>query len=426
MDINILLKKSEDAFRNMDWERLAEINREIMEERVDERNKNLATGFYHYAISKMATGPEDAVQNLEKAARAFKLADETLASFADTERLILLSNFDEANRGSHLRDLGKLAQNLFSRTGNPDHLQLAISAYESACGFFKEKEVEEINKNLTFCYANYAAKCEDPREVSNIYEKLIGLCRELEESFKRNRDDQNLARVKVNLSIAYQNLASLQDAKDPLKDINTALEFNEEAVRIFEKVGTKPEIAKAKQNLANILSDAVQYDPAHSEGYLKRAVELREETKAMFQEIDSRLNAAYEDLELGVTYLELASIDEDEDGAKAYLKKAIGSFEDAAGVFLTEKKTEDLGQAKMGIAVAYKNQGLFEESISFCNEAIEIFKTTKNDAFLGLTKQNLAATYREMAKADKKKAVEYITKAGGLEKEAEELLDLKQ
>ncbi len=423
MDIDVLLKKSEDAFHVMDWKELAKINKEILEKKTDKRNKDLAAGFYHYALSKMANGPEDAIENLEKSGEAFKSTDETLASFAETERLILLSNLDEANRGRHLRDLGKLAQDLFIKTDNPGHLQLAIGAYESACGFFKKKELEEINKNLTFCYSNYAAKCEDPKEASETYEKLIKLCKGLEKSFKKVKDSQNLARVKMNLSIAYQNLASLQDARDPLKDINAALEFNEEAARIFEKAGAKPEIAKAKQNLANILSDAVQYDVERSEEYLKRVIRLREETKAMFQEAQSELNAAYEDLELGVTYLELASIDGNDGRAKAHLKKAVDSFENAGGVFSTEKKTEDLGQAKMGIAVAYKNQGRFKESISFCNEAIEIFTSTKNDAFLGLTKQNLAATYREMAKTDKKNAMKHITKAGGLEKEAKKLLD---
>ncbi len=424
MDIDVLLKKSEDAFHIMDWKELAKINKEILEKKVDKRNKDLAAGFYHYALSKMAKGPEDAIENLEKSGEAFKSVDETLASFAETERLILLSNLDEANRGRHLKDLGKLAQDLFIKTGNPDHLKLAMGAYESACGFFKEKELEEINKNLTYCYSNYAAKCEDPDETSETYEKLIKLCKELEKSFEKVKDSQNIARVKMNLSIAYQNLASLPDARDPLKNINTALELNEEAARIFEKAGAKPEIAKAKQNLANILSDAVQYDVERGEEYLKRVIGLREETKAIFQEAQSELNAAYEDLELGVTYLELASIGDNGKASKSYLKKAVDSFENAGGVFSTEKKTEDLGQAKMGIAVAYKNQGNFKKSISFCNEAIEIFTSTKNDAFLGLTKQNLAATYREMAKTDKKDAIKHITKAGGLEKEAKELLDL--
>lgn len=49
MKIEELLKKGEEAFHNMDWRDVVRINEEILNHATDERIRNLATGFYHYA-----------------------------------------------------------------------------------------------------------------------------------------------------------------------------------------------------------------------------------------------------------------------------------------------------------------------------------------------------------------------------------------
>ncbi|MDI6654633.1 MAG: hypothetical protein QME59_01950 [Candidatus Hydrothermarchaeota archaeon] len=393
MKIEELLKKGEEAFHNMDWRDVVRINEEILNHATDERIRNLATGFYHYALAKLGKDYAQIILNLDNAGQYFKLADENLASFAETERLILLSEFDEKNKGKHLKNLGEFTQDLYMRTGDASHLQLAIGALENARKHFKKEELAQINLNLTFCYGSYASSSENPREM---YEKLIGLCKEMEKSYK----GANLARAKMNASMAYQNLASLagarpqdlrttfgmKDAENPKDDLNKAVKLNEEAIKLFERVNSKPEMLKAKQSLANILRDAALFDADNAAEHLKRAIQMRKEVAKQFLSVGSELNSAYETFDLGTAFLELSSLDAAR--SKKHLTEAIARFEDAAKIFENEKQMEDLGQAKLGIAVAYKNRSNLKKAVKMFEEAVGIFEKEK--------------AYRDMAEKDKK------------------------
>ena len=394
MEIEELLKKGEEAFHNMNWRDVVRINEEILNQATDERIRNLATGFYHYALAKLGKDYAQIILNLDKAGQSFKLADENLASFAEIEKLMLLSEFDEENKGGHLKNLGEFTQGLYMRTGDANHLQLAIGALENARKYFEKEELAQINLNLTFCYGSYAPSSENPREM---YEKLIRLCKEMEKSYK----GANLARVKMNASIAYQNLASLKDAENPKDDLNKAVKLNEEAIKLFERINSRPEMLKAKQTLANILRDAALFDTDNAAEHLKKVIQLRKEVAKQFLDVGSELNSAYETFDLGTAFLELSSLDAAR--SKKHLTEAIARLEDAAKIFENEKQMEDLGQAKLGIAVAYKNQSNLKKAVKMFEEAIDIFEKEKNTVLLGHARLTLAAACRDMAEKDRGK-----------------------
>jgi tetratricopeptide (TPR) repeat protein len=413
MKIDELLKKGEKAFHNMDWKEVAKINEEILSQKPDKRIKALATGFCHYALAKLGKGPEEVILNLDKARQSFKSADAGLASLAEIERLILLSEFDETNKGKHLKALGEFTQSRYTKTGDPSDLRLAIEAFENAKPYFEKEELAQINLNLTFCYGNFAPKSENPEEQ---YRKLLAICKELEKSY----EGANLARVKMNAAIAYQNLAFLEESQSSKEDLKMAVRLNEEAIALFEQAASKPKIVRAKQSLANILRDAAQHDVDKATEYLKRVIKLRKEVAKLFLEGGYNLNYGYEIMDIGVACLELASVDKAY--SKEHLEEAINQFEEVERVFLKEQKAEDLGQAKMGIAVAYKNLSHLKKAVKMYEDAVAIFEKEKSTLLLGRAKQNLAATYMDMAQQDKKGEKEYLAKAENLDKEAKKLL----
>lgn len=407
MDVLELLKDAKEAFHGMEWEKLAEINKEIIAQEPEERIENLAQGFYYYASAKLAKEPKKVVLDLDKASEFFRGVDAHLAGLADIERLILLSQFDKKNEGLHLRDLGELTQGLFLRTGDPTNLALAIESFGKAREHFKGKERAQIVLDLQFCHGSNARHCENPvAEFSEVI-KLKGEV--------KTKDKTILACSKMNAAIAHQNLAFL---KNELESIKKAIKLTEEAVSTFEELDKKPEIARAKQSLASVLMDASGLDAQNTVNHMERAITLKKEVADMFIQDGFDIDSAYEDLGIGVAYVEFAACDAD--CAGEHLKNAARQFNAACEIFEREQVPEGLANAKAGIAAVHKNQNSFAKAAKIYEEALGIFS---EPLFAGRTKQNLAEVYSEMADATGNK--EHERRAKKLEKEAAKLLSAK-
>ncbi len=406
MTLSEMLKEAEKAFHKMDWEKLVKLTKKIVAEKPEKRTENLANGLYYYALAKLEKDPKKVILNLDKAGNFFKSSDPYLASLADIERLLLLSGFDEKNRGQHLRELGELTQGLFTKTADPMYLHLATDAFNKAKPFFSGKELAKIILGLQFCCGVHAQHVENPEEQ---YREIVKLHKEI-----KTKDRATRACSKMNAAIACQNIAFLN--KDQ-KSIKTAIKLNEEAIKVFEQLKLKPETVRAKQSFANVLRDASNIDTANSKKYLKRAIALKKEVTEMFLKDGFDIDSGYEDLEIGITYMEFAACDQT--GSDEHFNSAIHHFNSAAVIFEKEKIEEGQGHAKAGIAAVYRHQGAFDDAARMYEEAVAIFKE-KDPVILGRTKQNLAATYRDIAKTTGKKG--HLKKAKRLEKEAAELL----
>lgn len=411
MTVSEMLKEAEKAFHDMDWEKVVKINKEIIAQKPDEDTENLANGFYYYALAKLEKDQRNVIFDLDKAGEFFRPVDDYLASLADVEKLILLSEFDRENRGRHLLDLAKLTQGLFINTGDFTHLQLAIDSFNNAKPSLGGTELAQTILDLQFCQGTHAQHSENPEEQ---YREVTRLCEEI-----KTKDRAILARSKMNAAVAYQNLAFL--VKPHLDSINTAIKLNEEAIEVFEQLNSNPETVKAKQCLANILNDASGIDTASAKKYLERAIALKKEVAEMFLKDGFDIDSGYEDLEIGIAYIELAACGQTR--SDEHFNNAINHFNVAAEIFEREQIGEALGHAKAGIAAVYRNQGAFEDAARMYEEAIAIFNE-KDPVLSGRTKQNLAATYRDMAKATGKKG--HLKNAEKLEREAEELLKGKE
>jgi tetratricopeptide (TPR) repeat protein len=364
MEITELLKKSEEAFHKMDWKEVSRVNKEIMGAGVDERNGKLAAGFYHYARAKLEKDPEKIIAELEAALESFESSDDILASMARTERLILLSGFDEDNRGRHLKALGEAAIKDFGTTCDPNHLKLAIKAFEDARPFHSGRDAMEISKNLTFCLANYAPYTEKPEEL---YERILALSDELGKACEEKQDLPDLARARMNSAIASQKLAFTRD-KDLIKD---AIDHAKEAIGLFEKEGLQLEMVRSKQALANIYKDAAHLHPEKMADFLEKALGLQKEVAFLYKEGKYELNRAYASMEVSATLLELAGL---VPGKKEeYLVEASGLVEEAMEIFRGEKMGVEFGQAKMALGVIMKKQGDDGKGAELLKEAAEIF-----------------------------------------------------
>ncbi|MBU2560233.1 tetratricopeptide repeat protein [archaeon] len=402
-----LLKEAKEAFHEMEWGRLAKITKEITDLTPDEPVKGLASGFYFYASAKLAKEPENVILALDKASSFFKGVDAHLASLADIERLILLAGFDKKNEGLHLRELGELTQGLFIKTGDVANLQLAIESFNRAKEHFRGKELAQIVLDLQFCHGSNAGQCDNPLEAFGEVIKLKGEVKTKEKAI--------IACSNMNVAIAYHNLAFLKGEPASIKE---AIKLTQEAISTFEAIGQKPEIVRAKQTLANILMDGAALDAKNTKKHMEGAILLKKEVVDIFLSDGFDIDAAYEDMSIGVAYFEFATCDSA--SCDGHFKNAINHFNAACEIFEKEEVPEGLAPAKAGIAAVHKNQENLEEAARIYEEALEIFS---EPIFTGHTKQNLAEVYHEMAKATGNK--DHESRAKKLKKEAKKLLSAK-
>ncbi len=402
-----LLKEAKEAFHNMEWERLAEITKEIVDLKPDEPVDGLANGFHYYAKAKLEKDPRKVVLDLDKAGSFFRGFDAHLASLADIERLILLTRFDDENAGVHLRDLGELTQGLFIKTGDTSNLKLAIESFARAKEHFKGQELAQIILDLQFCHGSCAQHCDNQVEQFSEVIKLEGEI--------KTKDRTIIACSKMNVAIAHHNLAFLKKEHDSIKE---AMKLTGEAIEIFEEQGSKPEIVRAKQTLANVLMDAAVMDASNARGHMESAIALKNEVADIFLEDSFDIDSAQMDLDIGATYVEFASCDSD--CCDEHLKNAMSHFNAACEIFEKEKIPEGLANAKAGIAAVHRNQDSLEGAARTYEEAIEIYS---EPLFVGRTKQNLAEIYNEMAGITGSK--DHAKLAKKLEEEAAKLLSAK-
>jgi tetratricopeptide (TPR) repeat protein len=417
MSIEELLKESEEAFHKMDWPRVLEVNKEILEQNPSGATRELSRGFYHYALAKLDKDPKSVIDNLTKARSHFKRVDDELATFSKIEKLILLSEIEPEKRGEHLRNLGDFIHRWFSRKGDPSYLPLAIEAYESARDYFKGEDYFRVNINLTYCYGSYAPYSEDPEKI---LDKMISLCVELEKSLKGG-NQLNLARVKMNRAMGYQHLAALKESNEHIRQ---AISLAEEAILIFEEKSPS-EAVRARRILANLLRDASIYDSDNVRYYLERIIEIKDRLSQKFLKMRFDIDHAFEELDIGVTYLEIASYEND---PAELIEEAFKHLGEAAQIFERERYEEELALTKQSIATAHRMRfsttreySYLEKAIDTYNEAIEVLEEG-NPLLLGKIKSSLAGAYKEASKFEEDKKEEYLRRADILSREAEELL----
>lgn len=411
-----LLKKVEEHFRRKEWKELEKASRKLFTSCREPRLKALAHGFKSYARAKQERDVEKIITLLREAASAFKDVDELLHAMATTERLLLLSVFDESNRGKHLKALGEFSLNRFLRTRDEGDIRLAIEALERAREHLAGGELAEVELNLTFCYGSLAEVSDNPERE---YERVLTLCREMEERYSENRE--MLARLKMNHATALQSLARLRPEK-ALALLDEAASLNREAVQIFSELGTEAQLARALQSLANIYREAANF----SDAYLEKFIQVKVETSRLFSQAEYKTSAALEELEAALARVELAAKRGDTWGLDVALEE-IGR---ACEVFKEQGKSEELAHSLAAMGAAYRSRAKFSanareehlrKAVESYEEAIRIFAGGDNRTYLGTAKAALAQVYRDLAELTGRK--EYTEKAEVLEREAEKLLE---
>jgi len=414
-----LLKKVEEHFRRKEWKELEKASSELLASSKEHKLKALAQGFKSYARARQERDVEKVISLLNEAADAFKGVDELLHAMATTERLLLLSVFDEPNRGKHLKTLGEFSLNRFLRTRSEGDIKLAIEALERAREHLTGGELAEVELNLTFCYGSLAEVSDNPKRE---YERVLALCQEMEERYSENR--AMLARLKMNHATALQSLARLQP-EEALKLLDEAASLNREAVHIFRGLGAKAQLARALQSLANIYREAANF----SETYLEKFIQVKRETASLFSQAEYEVNAALEELEAALARVELAA----KRGDRLSLDTALEEIGRASEVFREQGKSEELAHSLAAMGAAYRSRAnlgsdareeLLSRAVESYEEAIRLFARGNNTTYLGAAKAALAQVYRDLAELTGR--AKHAKKAETLEREARELLRKKE
>jgi tetratricopeptide (TPR) repeat protein len=413
-----LLKRLEEHFRRKEWKELEEASSELLASNPEGKLKALAEGFRSYARARQESEPAKIIPELERAVSAFKGVDELLYSMATTERLLLLSVFDEANRGQHLKALGEFSLNRFMRTQSEGDIRLAIEALERAREHLTGRELAEAELNLTFCYGCCAAVSDNPKRE---YERVISLCEELEERYQE--DKATLARLRMNHATALQSLAQVSGSEAVVL-LEKAATLSREAADIFSELGAKVEEVRALQSLANIYRDAATL-AEEGEGYLERFIKVKKEIAKLFSEAEYTAKAAIEELEAGVARLELAA----KRGVRAEIETALKEIAKVSEVFREEGLKEELAHSLAAMGAAYRSLASFSDdatellgrAVESYGEAIGIFSRSGKQAYLGAAKAALAQVYRDLAALSSDAA--HKEKAEKLEREAREILE---
>ena len=408
-----LLRKVEEHFRKKEWEELERASDELIRSCTKPEVEALARGFKSYARAKQEHDVERVISLLTEAARAFKGVDELLHSMATTERLLLLSVFDESNRGRHLKALGEFSLNRFLRTRSEGDIRLAIEALERAREHLDGGELAEVELNLTFCYGSLAEVSSSPERE---YERVLALCRELEERYKENRE--MLARLKMNHATTLQNLANLRP-EEALKLLEEAASLNREAVQIFRELGAEVLLVRAMQSLANIYREAAKF----SDAYLERFIQVKRETSGLFSKAGYRTSAALEELEAALARVELAA----KRGDREELDSALEAISGVSEVFREEGRTEELAHSLAALGAALRSRAKLSSNageehlrraVESYEEAIRLFA---DESYVAAAKVGLAQVYRDLAKLTGKE--EYKRKAEAVEKEVKKLAE---
>jgi tetratricopeptide (TPR) repeat protein len=169
-------------------------------------------------------------------------------------------------------------------------------------------------------------------------------------------------------------------------ELDTALEYYQKSLRIFEEIGNRQDIAYALNNIGNIYSSKGDFDTALE--YYQKSVQI-------FEEVGNKRDIAYALNNIGVIYYSKGKLDTAlEYYQKSLLiKEGIGKKQDIAGSF-------------NNIGNIYKVKGELDNALDYYQKSLQIREGIGNPLELS---QSLFSIIDLMLIKDQKLAKHYLT-----------------
>lgn len=223
-------------------------------------------------------------------------------------------------------------------------------------------------------------------KILGLARKYQGLYEESEESFRKSIDIFEANNLPIEKAKVYHNLAGLKEEEGYF---TKAIDYELNAIAIFDRLEEEFLSAKAKINLANIYDSNQEYDKAieinlQSLETLRRLDEKQEIADCMYGLANRYFNQERYDLALNYYDQSLQlfiELDDEYGQALSYNSKGViytnkDSFQQASSLLL---KSKDLFQklnyhlgifdAQMALGILRKKQGAFQDALALFKEA---------------------------------------------------------
>jgi tetratricopeptide (TPR) repeat protein len=383
----------------------------------------ISEGKFYYDLSKV----QSKVANLNKAIQAYEKALEiTTVETYPAEYAVTKNNLGAAYR---------VLSDVWNKKENSEK---AIQAYEDAITIYRKLGlVTEIATSLNNASSSYAELASLEEMKAGWKEKLATAISYIEEAITLRRELGLKADVATSLNNAsnyYSDLAALEETKEGRKEqLDTATEYIEEAIEIYRELDLKADVAMSLNNASNRYSDlaALEETKEGRKEQLDTAIEYIEEAIEIYRELGLKADVAMSLNNASNRYSDLAALEETKEGRKEQLDKAIEYVEEAIEIYRELGLTANVATSLNNASNFYSDLAALEETkvgrkeqldkaIEYIEEAIEIYKELGLTANVATSLNNASTCYSDLAaleetkegrKEQLDKAIEYIEEA---------------
>ncbi len=220
-------------------------------------------------------------------------------------------------------------------------------------------------------------------------------------------------------------LTSLGIAYDSLGEYNKAIEYHQQSLVIFQKIGARSGIAASFNNLGNAYDSLGEYQQAidyhqqslviaqeigdrsgiaaslnnlgnayKSLGEYNKAIDYHQQSLVIFQEIGDRSGIAKSFNNLGIAYKSLGEY-----------KKAIDYHQQSLVIFQKIGARSGIAQSLMGLGIAYDSLGEYNKAIDYYQQSLVIAQEIGARSGIAKSLMGLGIAYKSLG--EYKKAIDY-------------------
>ena len=371
-------------------------------------------------------------KNLSKL--SINLGEKAVESFRKTSNLIHLAT-SLAIASNSISDGAGLET---TREARAEKLQKAIQYIEEA---IKVRRDLGLQANIATSLNNASNRYSDLAELEATQEaraeKLQKAIEYIEEAIKIRRYlglQANVATSLNNASSFYSDLARLETTREARAEkLQKAIEYIEEAIKICSDLGLQANVATSLNNASNLYSDLVGLETtreARAEK-LQKAIEYIEEAIRIFRDLGRQADIAMSLNNASSLYRDLARLVATQEARAEKLQKAIEYIEEAIKIRRDLGLQADIATSLNNASNPYSDlAGLeatqearaekLQKAIEYIEEAIMIYRDLELQADIAMSMNNASTLYSDLAgleatqeaRAEKlQKAIEHIEEA---------------
>jgi len=188
---------------------------------------------------------------------------------------------------------------------------------------------------------------------------------------------------------------ALREKAQTNADLRQAVQKYEQALKIFERVGSKQEIGVTANNLGIVFDDWGQYD---------KAVEYYEKSLAIKRELKDRKGEGQTLNNLGNVFADWGQYG-----------KAVDYYEKSLAIKRELKDRKGEGQTLNNLGNVFMDWGQYDKAVDYYEESLAIKRELKDRKGEGQTLNNLGVVFKDWGQYDK--AVDYYEKSLAIKRE---------